>query len=136
MKVAGKNCYTTTLAVIRAAFPCEDGWKRLLTSLGKTAADDDPLHLLTVLDSNGLDDTLWVLDNTKCSPRLARHIAAWCAEQVLPIFEAEYPDDPRPRAAFAIVMDDTATDEQRFAAAADAYAAADAASREIGRAHV
>ena len=81
----------TTLRAIRAAHPCEDGWTKLLAHLGKTQADDEPLPLLTVLASNGLDDALWVLDQTGCAPRFARHFAAWCAEQVLPIFEAERP---------------------------------------------
>ena len=34
---------TTTLAAIRAASPCEDGWRKLLGALGKTSADDEPL---------------------------------------------------------------------------------------------
>jgi 2-polyprenyl-6-methoxyphenol hydroxylase-like FAD-dependent oxidoreductase len=52
---------TTTLAAIRAHSPCKSGWERLLAHLGKTQADDEPLTLLTVLDSNGLDDALWCL---------------------------------------------------------------------------
>ena len=67
----------TTLNAIRAASPCHDGWTKLLKHLGKTSADDEPLPLLTVLDSNGIDDALWVLDNTKCDPRLSRHFGAW-----------------------------------------------------------
>ena len=34
---------TTTLSRIRARSPCEDGWRKLLAGLGKTAADDEPL---------------------------------------------------------------------------------------------
>ena len=82
---------TTTLAAIRAASPCEDGWRKLLGSLGKTGADDEPLDLLMVLDSNGLDDALWVLSCAMPDDRLARHFQAWCAEQVLHLFEAERP---------------------------------------------
>ena len=119
---------TTTLNAIRAASSCHDGWTKLLKHLGKTSADDEPLLLLTVLDSNGLEDTLWVLDNTKCDLRLSRHFGAWCAEQVLPIFEAAYPDDMRPRQAIAIARDDNATDEDREAARAAAGAAAWAAA--------
>ena len=51
----------TTLNKIRAQHPCENGWRKLLKHLGKTEADDEPLPLLTVLDSNGLDDCLWCL---------------------------------------------------------------------------
>ena len=49
----------TTLNRIREHYPCEEGWKTLLKYLGKTSPDDEPLTLLTILDSNGLDDTLW-----------------------------------------------------------------------------
>ena len=127
----------TTLNAIRAASPCHDGWTKLLKQLGKTSADDEPLPLLTVLDSNGLDDTLWVLDNTKCDPRLARHFGVWCAEQVLPIFEAAYPNDMRPRNAISAARDDAATPEERaaaWAARAAARAAARTAARDAGAA--
>ena len=119
----------TTLNAIRAASPCHDGWTKLLKHLGKTSADDEPLTLLAVLDSNGLDDALWVLDSTECAPRLSRHFGAWCAEQVLPIFEAAYPNDMRPRNAIAVARNDTATPQERAAARAAAWDAAWAAAR-------
>ena len=117
-----------TLNLIRTKSPCQDGWTKLLAHLGKTSADDEPLDLLTVLDSNGLDDALWVLDMTKCDQRLSRHFSAWCAEQVLPIFERERPNDPRPRNAISVVRDDGATDQERVAARAAARDAAGAAA--------
>lgn len=121
----------TTLNKIRAADPkpCEDGWKKLLKHLGKTAADDEPLPLLTVLDSNGLDDALWVLSfgAPECE-RFARHYQAWCAEQVLPIFEAERPADMRVRKQIAMLRNDEANAEERAAAGAAARAAAGAAA--------
>lgn len=51
----------TTLNHIRAHGPCEDGWKRLLKSLDKTSADDEPLAFLEILKSNEIDDALWCL---------------------------------------------------------------------------
>jgi len=51
----------TTLNKIRKHSPCSDGWEKLIKNLGKTKADDDPLDLLTILDSNGLEDALWCL---------------------------------------------------------------------------
>lgn len=51
----------TTLNAIRAFRPCSDGWWKLLAHLGKTAADDEPLSLLTILNSNGISDALWCL---------------------------------------------------------------------------
>ena len=119
---------TTTLAAIRAAHPCEDGWRKLLGHLGKTAADDESLPLLTVLDSNGLDDALWVLSKAMPDDRLARHFGAWCAEQVLHLFEAGRPDDLRPRQAISVARDDGATAEQRAAAWTAARAAAGTAA--------
>ena len=49
----------TTLNAIRKHQPCKDGWKKLLKYLGKTKPDDEPLPLLTILESNGLDHALW-----------------------------------------------------------------------------
>lgn len=115
---------TTTLNAIRDKSPCHKGWTQLLSHLGKTKADDEPLALLTILDSNGLDDTLWVLQYTGCDERLSRHFSAWCAEQVLHIFEHERPGDMRPRRAIVVARDDIATPEQRAAARAAAWAAA------------
>ena len=118
MKLAYKS--TTTLAAIRAASPCESGWKKLLAALGKTKADSEPLDLLTVLDSNGLDDALWVMSFAMPDARLARHFQAWCAEQVLHIFEAVRPDDRRVRDQIEMLRRDDATKAERDAAWASA----------------
>ena len=114
---------TTTLNRIRDASPCEDGWTKLLKHLDKTKADDEPLQLITVLDSNGLDDALWVLSCAMPDDRLARHFQAWCAEQVLHIFERKFPDDDRVRKQIETLRNDSATNDQR-AAARDAAGAA------------
>ena len=119
-----------TLNMIRAKSPCHDGWTKLLKHLGKSGGDDEPLDLLTVLAINGLGDALWVLDRTGCNPRLARHFSAWCAEQVLPLFEAARPGDTRPRDAIVVALDDSATDGERAAAGTAARAAAWDAARD------
>ena len=106
---------TTTLVRIRAASPCREGWEKLLAHLGKTKADDEPLPLLTVLDSNGFNDALWVLSYAMPEDRLSRHFQAWCAEQVLHLFEAERPNDMRVRDQIAMLLDDDATDKERDA---------------------
>lgn len=49
----------TTLNKIRECSPCTDGWEKLLKYLGKTKPDDEPIPLLKILDSNGLNDALW-----------------------------------------------------------------------------
>jgi hypothetical protein len=112
---------TTTLRRIRDARPCEDGWRKLLAHLSRTGANDEPLSLLTVLDSNGLDDALWVLTYAMPDDRLARHYQAWCAEQALPIFEAKHPGDMRIREQIAMLRNDQASDDDRAAARAAAW---------------
>ena len=72
----------TTLNKIRAHSPCKDGWEKLLKSLNKTGPDDEPLDLLTILDSNGLDDTLWCLRAVEGHEKEIRLYAVWCARQV------------------------------------------------------
>ena len=72
----------TTLNKIREHNPCTDGWKKLLAYLGKTKPYDEPLSLLTILDSNGLQDTLWCLRAVEGYDRELRLFAVWCARQV------------------------------------------------------
>ena len=71
----------TTLNKIRSHAPCTDGWQKLLTHLGKTKADDEPLSLLTILDSNGIDDALWCLRAVEGHDREIRLFAVWRARQ-------------------------------------------------------
>ena len=74
-----------TLNQIKKYAPCGDGWKTLLASLNKTHADDEPIHIMDILNSNGLDDAVWCLrccDYIDCCLFLAD-----VAESVLPYFE-------------------------------------------------
>ena len=72
----------TTLNQIRAKSPCQNGWTKLLAYLGKTKADDEPISIATILDSNGLDDALWCLQAVKGRDREIRLFGVWCARQV------------------------------------------------------
>lgn len=72
----------TTLNKIRAHSPCDSGWKRLLKNLGKTKADDEPLALTAILESNGLDDALWCLRAVDGHKREMRLFAVECARSV------------------------------------------------------
>ena len=72
----------TTLNKIREKSPCQEGWEKLLKHLGKTKADDEPLSLLTILDSNGLDDALWCLRAVDGYKKEIMLFAVWCARQV------------------------------------------------------
>ena len=77
----------TTLNEIREHSPCASGWAKLLKSLDKTHADNEPLALEHILKSNGFDDALWVLRAVKRYDKDLRLFACGCARLVLPIFE-------------------------------------------------
>ena len=79
----------TTLNKIRSHYPCSEGWKKLLKTLGKTLPDDEPLSLSTILDSNGLDDTLWCLRAVEGYDKEIRLYAVWCARQVQHLMKDE-----------------------------------------------
>jgi len=72
----------TTLNKIRSHSPCENGWKKLLKHLGKAAPDDEPLPLLTILNSNGLDDAVWCFRAIEGFDREIRLFAVFCARRV------------------------------------------------------
>jgi len=120
METAMPAAVTLTLNQIRAHGPCENGWRNLLASKGKTAADDEPFPLLDVLDSNGVDDALWCL---RClGPEhhgWIRHLACDYAEAVLHLVPA---GENRPAEAIRVARlyaDGKATGED-LAAARDA----------------
>jgi hypothetical protein len=73
---------TTTLRQIRQHEPCADGWRTLLTFLGKTRVDDEPLPLTTILQSNGLDDALWCLRTLEGHDKEITRFALACAQEV------------------------------------------------------
>ena len=72
----------TTLKAIRKHSPCPSVWEKLLKNVGKTKADDAPLSITKILDSNGLDDALWCLRAVEGHDREIRLYAVWCARQV------------------------------------------------------
>jgi hypothetical protein len=119
---------TTTLADIRAADPCSDGFAKIRDHLGVSPADAkehrEPFPVALLLETNDLGDTLWVLDNVIGNKRLCRLFAADCAESVLPIFERHRPDDDRSRHAISVGRDPNSTDAARAAAWAAARDAA------------
>ena len=115
----------TTLNKIRAHAPCTCGWKKLLANLGKTKADDEPLAITTILDSNGLDDALWCLRAVTGHHREMRLYAVDCARSVQHLMT-----DPRSIAAIDVAerhADGLVTDAELAAA----WAAAWAAAREV-----
>ena len=122
----------TTLNQIREYSPCESGWKKLLTHLGKTKADDESLSILTILESNGLDDAFWCLRAVNGRDREIRLYAVWCARQV-----QHLNTDPRVSACIDVAerfANGEATDEERAAAGDAARAAAGDAAGAAARA--
>ena len=77
----------TTLKQIRAAGPCglrldEDGQRtgylKLKHYLGRGYGDNTPISLVTVLDSNGLDDAHWCFQAVEGHDREKRLYGVWC----------------------------------------------------------
>ena len=136
----------TTLNLLKLAGACGQkagsgqGYDKLRQHLGKGWKKDAPIDLLTILESNGLEDALWCLQATLpeeagARDQVARLFACDCAERALPIWEKRYPDDKRPRDAIAVArryaageVDEKELDTARAAARAAAWAAARAAA--------
>jgi hypothetical protein len=122
---------TTTLAKIRACSPCASGWKKLVTALGGIDAygEDTEINLLKILETNGVQDTLWCLRATEQeNKRTALELAIAFAEETLSIFESKYPDDNRPRMAIQAAKDYNAGLIDIEAIRTARHAAADAAA--------
>ena len=119
----------TTLNKIKEYSPCRGSWVKLLDSLNKTKADNEPIELKYILDTLGLDDAVWSLRSIDAN-RDVRLFACDCAESVLHIFEESYPNDKRPRKTIEVsrlFADGKATREELHIASAYAYAASAAA---------
>lgn len=115
----------TTLNKIREHSPCHEGWTKLLRSLNKTKADDEPVSIVQILDSNGLDDVLRCLRAAEGYDREIRLFAVWCARQVEHLMT-----DERSKNALNVAerhANGEATNEELDAARAAARAAWDAA---------
>lgn len=122
----------TTLNKIRSHSPCDSGWVKLLRHLGKTKADDEPLSIVTVLDSNGLDDALWCLRAVEGHDREIRLFAVWCARQVQHVMT-----DPRSVKALDVAerfANGDATQKELAASWAASWGAARAAAWDAARA--
>src|SRR5271157_434881 len=97
---------TTTLNLLREKKACTGRYKVLRTALGLDYPMDKPINLLTILESNGLDDALWALRATvENGDTVARLMAADFAEQVLPIWLEHAPYDDRPALAIKATRD-------------------------------
>ena len=123
---------TTTLNRIRSHGPCANGREKLLTHLGKTKADDEPLPFATIIESNGLDDALWCCRVEPQYDREWRLFAVWCARRVQHLMT-----DPRSIQALDVAeryangdAEEKELTAARDAAMAAAWEAARAAARD------
>ena len=81
---------TTTLKRIRANRPCKSGWAKLLRSLGKSSADDEPIPYKFIVESNGINDAIWCC---RAEPGLSREwrlFAVWCARRAVGFCSDKY----------------------------------------------
>ena len=120
----------TTLNKIKEYDPCSYGWEKLLKSLNKTEADNEPLDFLHILNSNGLGDCVWAMRSAPEYDREWRLFSIWCARQVQHLMTDE-------RSVNALNVSERfangeASSEELAAAMAAAWAAAGAAGAAAG----
>ena len=125
---------STTFAQIHEAGACTAGYRQLAKSLGGVTkyGKEKLIPLSEILESNGVQDTIWCLRcTTEPSDNISIEFACRCAEHVLHYYEDKYPDDKRPRqaieAARVCIIDKSPAARAARAAAEAAEAAAEAA---------
>lgn len=88
--------FNVTLKALREADACIDGYNKVVRAIqGKPFTDDDgyrdsyihfrhnePIRLMSILESNGFDDALWALCCVQGADSDLRLFAVWCARQV------------------------------------------------------
>mgnify|MGYP001297351237 CR=1 FL=1 len=118
---------TTTFALLKAAGACTERYKVLAKALGGVDkyGRSTPIPLSRILETNGLQDTLWALGCTTEDARpVAVEFACRAAERALRYFALRFPGDPRPRKAIEAARKCAAGEITKYAT----YAAADAAA--------
>ncbi len=102
----------TTLNEIRKLHLSSSNWDKLLAHLGKTKPDDEPLAVITILESNGFFDAVWCV-NRLVDKRKRVKLACLFASEVKNLM----PDTSRSTLAVASrYADGLATDEELLAA--------------------
>ena len=72
-----------TLNQIKKVRPCKEGWETLLKGLNKTKPDDVEFDVFKIIETNNLDDCLWVLCEVLNLQKELRLFAYWNANQCL-----------------------------------------------------
>lgn len=89
---------TTTLEKLSKYWKDSSSYGKLIKSLPKGYPLTKPINLLHILTSNGAQDTMWALRAaTPNEPQIRVAICADIAKRKLPVFEAQYPHDSKPR---------------------------------------
>ena len=82
----------TTLKKLREAGACEDRYAHLVEALeaeyavGTSYPDNKPIFLTTILDTNGLDDVLWIPERALSGDHIERRyrlFAVACCQEIL-----------------------------------------------------
>lgn len=95
-----KMTLTTTRRLLVSNQACVAGYKTLIDSLGNDWPREQPINLLHILESNGVQDMMWCLRATEQDCTRERYlISADMAESVLHVFTDQRPDDDRPALA-------------------------------------
>ena len=85
--------FEVTLKQLRANKACVSGYNKVVSALKGIECDcnketyirfkhDEPISLISILETNGLDDALWCLRCNCDWDRDSRLFAVWCARQV------------------------------------------------------
>jgi hypothetical protein len=122
-------------AIEGALVPCENGYhlcrkSDLLDWLGPVIFEAEYRGETVEASNKVVAREARLLRRLRWDARVARLFACDCAEHVLPIFETERPDDPRPRQAIEVARryaNSEATDKQLAATRRAAWTAAEAA---------
>jgi hypothetical protein len=112
----------TTLNLLRKHEACAPGYRKVRSAVGLDFDEDEPIDLLTVLDSNGFSDAVWTLRATtdvRAAMVVCVEFAQWCADAAAAAADAA-------RYGATASYADSAAYAVDAAAAAD-YTAADAA---------
>ncbi len=119
----------TTLNKIRKFSPCGIkppggelfGMIKLMRTLGKTQTDDEPITIIQIIESNGIQDAIWCLRAVGGFDKEIRLFKVWCAGEVQHLMKNQKSiDTPNVSERYANRL---ATREELSAAyAADAYA--------------
>ena len=134
--------FTVTLAALRKEGACISGYNKVVRAVqGQEFSDSDreretyihfahkdPIPLILIVESNGIDDALWALRCVPGCDRDARLFAVWCARQV-----QHQMTDARSTAALDVAenfANGRASNDELAAAWAAAWDAARAAARD------